>query len=135
MKRYIHFCSKCSYFKVVESDNIDNTVKCIKCGRQMHPMKITEEQWKNKSKEEQIDTVNRIKFEHNSNNQVSQNNITPQRGLENNRNISNQDSMQDIINHLAKIRRNLDTIKNILLFFFIMFFIGFAITYFPVIFA
>lgn len=111
MERYIHFCAKCSYFKVVESENIDNIVKCIRCGCKMHPMKMTEEQWKGKSKEEQINIVKELKLRYISDNQVSQNN----------------DTMQDIIHHLAKIRRNTDTIKNILLFFFVMFIIGILI--------
>ena len=113
-EKYIYQCSKCHFLASIGGDT-NKINQCRKCNSIMINTQITKDEWDAKTKEEKIASVKKA-----------------QRSIAE-RNAANVDSAAllteicNVNNNIKTMNSNLNTIKNILMFYFVMSMIGVVI--------
>lgn len=110
---YIYFCPKCHFWTT--SNRTNNSVLCLKCKAIMVHTGISKEEWNNNSKEEKLE------FKQMLEKMYPKNNHQPKYE------IINDDWKSLVLNILEKTNENVNTIKNILLIYFIASVVGLLI--------
>lgn len=106
-EKYIYQCSKCHFLASIGGDT-NKVNQCPKCNSIMINTHITKDEWDAKTKEEKIASVKKV-----------------QRAVTE-RNTANVDSaallteISNINNNIKAMNSNLITIKNILMFYFVI---------------
>lgn len=113
--KYIYQCSKCHFLASIGGDT-NKVNQCPKCNSIMINTHITKDEWDAKTKEEKIASVKKAQS------------LIVERNAANVDNAALLSEISNVNDNIKAMNGNLVTIKNILMFYFVVSIIGVVIT-------